>query len=333
MKRILFAASILAVVTMSPAMRVYWIGNSITDALNYGTWKQTAETDGRSITWGRTMIPGASLSWIWEYARYGVSESPYGTSDAALKNYVWDVVSLQPYDRGLDESPDGDVPISDEFMKYTKPESPDVQFVLFAHYPRDKYMNKSGGYQQHWDKPYRGTDGGQETREFYKLVVEKVRARRTDMKPMVLVPVGEVYYQLDKKMKAGQFPGKDDIVAAAYSDDIHQNDFGNYIVGCTYYSTMFKTNPTGFSGSRYGVSDQHAKIIQQTVWDVVSKEPLAGVTGSTRLTTRLQPAPIHSTAPSSMTFDLAGRTLTPSHSQSRLAFLIHKESAIVRSYR
>jgi hypothetical protein len=278
MKKLLLAAWILTVVTTSPAMRVYWIGNSVTDALKYGTWKQTAEADGRSIIWGRTMIPGAPIHWLWDHPDQGISEPPFDRWSIALKDYVWDVVSLQPYDGGIDEWTSADVPNINKFMNYTKPKSPDVQFVLFAHYPRQDYINASGSYQQHWDKPYKNTRGGNETREFYKLVVEKVRALRTDMKPIVLVPVGEVYYQLDKKMKAGQFPGKTGIVAAAYADGIHQNDFGNYIVGCTYYATMFMTNPTGFSGSRYGVSDQHAAIIQQTVWQVVTSTPLAGVT-------------------------------------------------------
>ena len=316
-------------------MRVFWIGNSVTDALKYGTWKETAEADGRSITYGRHMVPGAPISWIWENPGGGISEEPYGKWNTALREYEWDVVSLQPYDRSLDENAEADVPNIDEFMQYTKPKSPDVQFVLFAHYPRQDFINASGGYQQHWDKPYItwGT-GLNETREFYQLVIEKVRALRTDMKPMVLVPVGCVYYELDKKMKAGQFPGKTDgIVAAAYDDGIHQNDFGSYIVGCTYYATMFKTNPTGFSGSRYGVSDDQAAIIQQTVWDVVRAEPLAGVGESTRLTAPLQSAPIRAAAPASTMFDLTGRTLSQVHPRSLQVFLINKGSVIFRNYR
>ena len=117
----------------------------------------------------------------------------------------------------------------------------------------------------------------------------------------------------------GQFPGKSGIVAAAYADGIHQNDFGNYIVGCTYYATMFKTSPSGFSGSRYGVSDQDASIIKQTVWDVVTTKSFTGVTGSTRTSAPLLPVQPQTTAGSTALFDIGGRTFSQPHSLRRHA--------------
>lgn len=288
--------------------RIYWIGNSVTDALKYSTWEQTAEADAKVITWGRMMIPGAPISWLWEHPSDGITEPPFGPYSTALTNYTWDFISLQPYDRALDEYPDGDVQMSLAFMNYAKGKSPNAQFVLFGHYPRTSYIDASGGYQQHWVKPYRNTSGGNETREFYNLVIQKVRQQQpSSMKPMILVPVGEVYFELDKKMRAGQISGKSDIVSAAYADGIHQNDFGNYIVGCTYYSVMFKQNPTGFSGSRYGVSGTAQSVIQQTVWSVVSSNQYTGVGTGTLRPTPLTRTPTRSGTSTNMPVTLQGR--------------------------
>jgi hypothetical protein len=130
------------------------------------------------------------------------------------------------------------------------------------------------------------------------------------MRPVRLVPIGEVYYQLDKKMRAGQFPGKSDIVSAAYADGIHQNDFGNYIVGCTYFSVMFHESPTGFSGSRYGVTGTSESIIQQTVWQVVSADSRTGMTVSNAHRLRVGQAPVTaSRAASEGTWSLSGKAM------------------------
>jgi hypothetical protein len=169
-----------------------------------------------------------------------------------------------------------------KFMNLVTVKSPKVQFLLFGHYPRSGWINGSGGYQQHWAKPYQGTRGGNETRDFYDILIRKLRQQQPkELKPILLVPVGEVFFELDKKMRAGQVPGKGDIVGAAYADGIHQNDFGCYIVGCTYYAVMFKKSPTGFSGSLYGVTGAAETVIQQTVWDVVRANPFAGVSDGT----------------------------------------------------
>jgi PKD repeat protein len=244
--------------------RIYWIGNSVTDAVNYSTWKQSAEAAGEAVTWGRHMIPGAPIEWIWDHPDGGISEEPYGKYQNALKNYVWDFVSLQPYDRGLTD----DIDDAGKFMEYTSRKSPDVQFLIFSHYPRVDNIHNSGGYQKHWDSGL-SVNGGFETRKHYEELALALRQNFPAMKPVLIVPIGEVYYELDKKMRAGEIPGKPDVVSACYADGIHQNKFGNYIVGCSYFATIFKSNPSVFSGSRYGVSGTAERVVQQTVWDVV----------------------------------------------------------------
>ena len=82
-------------------IRVYFIGNSVTDTVRYGDLAQLAAVRGVKLDWGRTMIPGAPLEWIYTHPNDGFQQEPYGTWTNALNHFAWDAVSLQPFDRQL----------------------------------------------------------------------------------------------------------------------------------------------------------------------------------------------------------------------------------------
>jgi hypothetical protein len=78
-------------------------------------------------------------------------------------------------------------------------------------------------------------------------------------------------------MKSGSVPGCTNVVQV-YKDGIHFGEVGSYIVGCTFYATLFKENPQGLPASAYGVNDAKlSEIIQEAVWKVVSSHLLSGV--------------------------------------------------------
>src|SRR6476659_9928345 len=83
-------------------LRVYHIGNSVTDAIHYKSLQQMAKANGDAYVYGRHMIPGAPLQFIWDKPQTGFKENPYGYYPTALKDYEWDVITLQPFDRQLD---------------------------------------------------------------------------------------------------------------------------------------------------------------------------------------------------------------------------------------
>jgi hypothetical protein len=102
-----------------------------------------------------------------------------------------------------------------------------------------------------------------------------------------MVPVGDVLYELNQRIKAGQVPGYTSITQV-YSDGIHFNDVGSYIVGSTFYATLFKDNPKGLTASPYKVNNPElVSIIQDAVWKVVSTHPMSGV----KVTSASQPQP------------------------------------------
>ena len=61
-----------------------------------------------------------------------------------------------------------------------------------------------------------------------------------------MVPVGHVMYGLNQWMKAGKVPGYTDI-KQLFADGIHLNNVGSYVVGCTYFATLYKQSPAGIA--------------------------------------------------------------------------------------
>ena len=275
-------------------VRAYHIGNSITDTIRYGALARMAQSKSREYVFGRHMIPGAPMDWIWEHPDQGFKENPYGYYPSALPNFEWDVLTLQPFDRQL-ESPDGrgDLTTARKFIDLALPRSPGLQVYVYSRWPRREGDEATGwhvDYQAQWVRPYTGQwDGSNETKDYFEQVVQGLRAAYPSLpRPVLLVPVGDVLFELDRRMRAGQFPGFTD-VNQFYHDGIHFINVGALVVGTTFYATMFKADPRGSDYSGYDVinnswdrniTDEQAAVIQDAVWDIVSTHPLAGVAGT-----------------------------------------------------
>jgi hypothetical protein len=80
---------------MAGTTSVYHIGNSWTDQAC--GMHDIAKARGTPTTWGRHMIPGAPLEWIWDHPDQGF-QKPCGYA-TSLPERAWDVVVLQPWDR------------------------------------------------------------------------------------------------------------------------------------------------------------------------------------------------------------------------------------------
>ena len=286
-------------------LRIYYIGNSVTDTVQYGKLAEMALKNGFKFEWGRHMIPGAPLSWIWEHSKDGFQEKPYGHYPQALSNFEWDVITLQPFDRHLGEKGDdkeGDVVIAQKFMDLALKKSPNVQFYVYSRWPRmysggkaakfdenafDPMVPGSGGldldklddWQKIWANKYTGGwDNTNEGREYFELLTKELRKNNLNLKkPVLMIPVGDVLLELDKQMKTGKVKGYKTIWQF-YKDGIHMGPNGAYVVACTFFATIAKQSPEGLPYELYGVKDAElAKLIQTTAWEVVSSCEYAGV--------------------------------------------------------
>ncbi len=306
---LLAASTIFGQSASNKTFRVYLIGNSVTDTLNYKAFAQLAASRGDKQEWGRHMIPGSPMFGLWRasFKQSGFMEKPYGYSVEALENFQWDAITLQPFDRmlrhpnkeGVDE--EGDVATATRFIEKALAKSPAVQFYIYARWPRVTVKGKgvpynkdthhkdvpgapvaSGpidDYSDQWLRKFTGGwDGSNETQDYFETLTREVRTVNPGMKkPVLMIPVGHVMNELHQLMKAGKVPGYTNIFGL-YKDGIHLNKEGSYLVGCTFFSTLYKQSPKGLPGDSYGVTDVRLmNIIQDTVWRVVRTHELAGV--------------------------------------------------------
>ena len=158
-------------------------------------------------------------------------KQPFGHYPTALPEHQWDVLSLQPFDRHLDGK-DGDLTMARNFIDLALPKSPDVQVYVYARWPRQG----KDDFDTAWLKKYTGGwDGTNETKDYFeRLTFELRKAYPHFKKPILMVPVGHVLYELNQRMKAGEVPGHKQI-KDIFADDIHLNNVGSYVVGCTYF--------------------------------------------------------------------------------------------------
>jgi len=152
----------------------------------------------------------------------------------------------------------------------------DTTFYIYSAWPR------IANFETDWTSAVADVDTTPTiyAREYFEHLFNRVTAA-TSAK-VALIPVGEVLYELDQRMEAGEFPGFTDI-AQFYRDGLHLTvDLGRYTAGLTTFATLFETDPTGstkpagFYGEDSAFSPAIYSAIQGAVWDVVSANPYSG---------------------------------------------------------
>ncbi|MDX2109681.1 MAG: PKD domain-containing protein [Verrucomicrobiota bacterium] len=262
--------------------RIFLVGNSVTDGINYEGFKNIALEQGNTHIYARNMIPGAPLAYLWD-ATDGFSTSPYGWHGNALPNYEWDCISLQPFDRGLTGA-DGDVTMFTNYINEAKGKSPNVQFYVYSRYPRKPNgvaVYTATIWNQCWLGTYTGAYQSNETRKYFEDLCLAVRAANPSVKPALIIPAGEVMYELNKKLAAGQVPGFTSIWDV-YADGIHVNSIGSYLLASTFYATIYKGDPRGTPVPQdFGsIPADMLAAIQQTVYEVVFTNAYSGASAA-----------------------------------------------------
>ncbi|MEI7730473.1 MAG: sugar-binding protein [Verrucomicrobiota bacterium] len=258
-------------------LRVYMIGNSLTDNVNYDGFKQIAESRGYKHTWGRSMTPGAPIFWHWDHDP-AFTQPPFGGWKKALVEYQWDAITLQPFSTYKNE-----LEAAQKFVEVIQSKNPQAQVFIYAQWmTRDK-----GDFDVAWTQ--KGGEGTGKlspgTRDYYERFVQDLRRACPNLKPFRLIPAGHAMYLLNQKIKAGQVPGFHDI-REVYNDGIHLNNVGAYIAGCSFFATIYGESPVGLPAEPYQPQSGHrgvkltpelARVIQETVWEIVATHSQTGV--------------------------------------------------------
>lgn len=247
---------------------IFHVGNSLTDQA-YGM-HDIPKARGHETRFGRHMIPGAPLEWLWNHRAEGFREPDRDKpADEILKGRKWDVLILQPFGRPVDNA----VQYGANYAAAAYEGNPDCQVFVFANYPEiGKAREKADQWESRWlsETDTRG-------RAHFEKVAAGISARFPERKPVKVIPVGEVMYRLHQRMKSGKVSGFTHI-ADLYADGVHLNSEGKYLEAVTHYAIIFQEDPHGsiISGLRfwkgpYGVDKAFADV----VWDVVSEVTLA----------------------------------------------------------
>jgi hypothetical protein len=137
------------------------------------------------------------------------------------------------------------------------------------------------------------------SRAEYEETVTWLHQNIKGRKPARLVPVGQVMHLLEQKAKAGLVPGMQ-TMWNVYDDDVHINNVGSFIVASTFYATTQERSPEGLDFKPYAegkmkLTPELAKVIQQTVWEVVATHPMTGVqsTLAPKIATPVLDAAVH----------------------------------------
>lgn len=286
MKKIILPLLVLAWLSHADEKRVYYIGNSLTDELKYDAFEKLCAARDHKLVWGRHMIPGAPISWLWNHPKDGFTKGPFGATETAF-NYQWDVVTLQPF-----STFDVELEHAIKYVNRIKEKGPDAQIYVYAQWPTKRHRDWSAMWLQDYRK--KEYPSPNHSRSFYEAFVTALREKVQTNKPIKLIPVGHVMHLMHQKMQAGQVPGYRDAFEL-YSDGVHVSNVASYIVGCTFYTVIHGESPVGLPvvpgyaaepaapDDHFAISPELAKIIQETTWEVVATHSMTGVTGKEAL--------------------------------------------------
>jgi hypothetical protein len=327
-----------AVAGEATTLRVYHVGNSLTLGLRLDRLRRLFLARGIDEQFGSQLSGGKTLQdhmnyakapdkkWVsWETnvatpggwepgVNFYLDANPkrFGLHDQALPQHTWDVVVLQPHPSATMAE---DVQACVHFINMALTKSPQARFFIYATWPQRLKGTMPKGMPIDFQKVWLGTyPGGVESTEKYRPCrdyFEKLRAQvsaqmPTLAQPVALVPGGEVLFELDRAIRAGQLPGLAELqrrvpalvpgwgegsgpgdgINLLYADIIHLNPIphdkptlGGYAVALAMFSVLSGQSPVGLPGSYYDLDDtQDAALIaavQELVWKVVKARPSA----------------------------------------------------------
>ena len=342
------ANALAAIAQQPRTLHVYHIGNSLTRSITMDRLHLLFAEGGIDYQFSTQLAAGCTLSRHWAAREKGLSTRQWETNQRsgeswepggpdwdpnpkrfgpyweALANHKWDAIVLQPYRSHMKE----DLPALRHFLKFALANQSAKRFYLYQTWPnrpiinaqekdREKRSYANIDFPALWERTYpydeqseKPTGDAYQSHDYFQQLITKLNDefREKLTKPVGMIPVGDVWDACDKRIKAGEILGLEQLYARNpklipgwdpktgtdagvnifYADGIHPNpiphlegNVANYVNGLTIYSVLSGQTPVGMSGANYGLDDQLdaslMKALQQTIWQVVISSPHTGV--------------------------------------------------------
>ena len=255
-------------------LRAFHIGNSLTFGV-VSDPNHRAFMSGHGVDYkaGYHVLWGQSLATIWDKADApSATVQQYGNFKNALEKSDWDVLTLQAWGSQF-EGEKGDAAMARKYIELATARNPAIQIYIYETWPfKDKEgkLDFAAKWKREFPKPGNWDSVWNST--YCKKLVAKLNGDLPDLKkPVKLIPAGTVLAAIDQQIREGKLTGIQK-TEQLYKDDIHLTPLGNYIVRCTFYAVLRNESPQGRPGNELfkDVSPENGKLIQDTVWRVVS---------------------------------------------------------------
>ncbi len=253
-------------------LSVYHVGNSLTfQNQQRNHFRDAAEALMGEHIMGSHIDEGQNLTLIRlrpeGYEHLGDVGGPW---NEALKEYQWDVVVLQPHTGGARSEG-----VAARFL-FTEAldQSEATRCYIYETWP---YLSENPMIEDWWE--IRGLDADVVlSKPFFNSVRREAEDLLSGRTKVYMIPVGSVLEELQRRIEDGQdYPW--DSVLDFYTDHIHFNHQGSYIVVATWLATIFQRPAADFDLQRFfpAVSKELGDQVDALVWDVVKAHPTAGI--------------------------------------------------------
>lgn len=289
---------------------IYHVGNSLTGDLisqfpKIATPYEKAQ--GKTFHWALHFRGATSLSFMYAHPSDPKTSSTQATGTEghvwksagdegfvpwtkALAENHWDAVTLQPWQDDSKATLKSDTEAVRGMIAAarSRPDNASTRFYLYCPWTDTKYDDLDSFRRAFLTPiPNHPDQLAKPTRDYFRHVADAVR--QTDPE-VAMIPAGEVHVALDEKMQAGKFEHFTS-VRQLHRDVIHLNALGANVAAWTAYAVIFKQSPVGLpaNGLDKGtsqapfqsvteISPADLKLMQETVWEVVTSPELRGYT-------------------------------------------------------
>ena len=267
-------------VELKPGLATFHIGNSLTNTT--GKFADFVKTAGIAHQYS-SFTAGGHLTWqLWDN-QLPKRQKEWDSRLAAYKKI--DHFTVQPRDF-VKNSVDHEADYAIKFFEVIRKHSPEMQPWFYAEWveknrgrPTDKGTMAS--YQMKKLYPAQTWEESMAAMLLYNedLQTKVLETYKAGKKPRVLpsaIAMGWIKNMIDAGKVPGAEPGA--FYPLLFSDAVHPNVKGGYLVDLTWYAAFYRESPEGkILPVGTGLTDEQAKVMQKLAWDVVKNYPDCGL--------------------------------------------------------
>ncbi len=246
-----FSGALPAAADEKMNIRAFYIGHSLTSDIPSMT-KAVVESDGKTrFSFRHQDIPGAPLRWQWqEKDRKSDFEPQYGGRyHIHLPKGDFNVVVLtDSVPRGGEELEAETVDYLGRFTDFARKHRPDVRIYYYETWhhltsgtpENSEYDTASPRRHLKWRERLDAD------KAMWEAIVRKINEKHPGEHPVRIIPSGQVLAAVHDAILKGEIPGWTKI-GDLFSDEIHLNHYGKYIVALSHYAVLTGRTPVGLS--------------------------------------------------------------------------------------